>query len=440
MSSQRESIVILGGGIAGLTAAWYLKGLEPTIIEQSPALGGCVQTLQKDGYILELGPNTFLNSSDALWKLAEETGAAQDRISTPADARYIYKRGRLIPVPAGPGIILSNILSLKGRIRLLAEPFIRSSPKSDDESLAEFARRRFGNEVLNTLVTPFVSGVYAGDPEALSLKAVFPRLIEIEKRYGSIFRGMRELKSDLKAGGLGSFKAGASTLVNSIEVKNAVRNARVTHIERTGKQYNICYEQDGGQKSILIDKVISALPAHVIGDLLSHMDKELGEVLRQVYYVPMVVVHVGYKRCDIPHPLNGFGFLVPRGEGVRILGCLWSSSLFPHRAPEGCALLTVFLGGALDPGAIDLADREIISIVERETARTLKVRAAPSFTHITRHTRAIPQYTIGHRERLDKIQAELAKFPGLYLTGAYFDGVSVAATIEHAIKTVRQIK
>lgn len=444
---EYQNTVAIGGGIAGLTAAWRLKekGMPFILLEQSSQVGGSIRTMHAEGYLLELGPNTFLNSSTELWKLAESVGLKSLKIETPPEVgkkRYIFKKNRLIAVPSGPKIIFSPILSLKGRLRLLAEPFIKGGAGriTKDESLSAFITRRFGKEVLDMLVTPFVSGIYAGDPENLSIEAIFPKLIEIENKYGSIFKGMKELKGEIKSAGLGSFQAGMQTLPQAIESQlkdSIIKNARVTSVRRIGASYQISYEEGGEEKNILADSLIMATPAYVTANLLADISPELANILSKIEYAPIIVVHLGYKKDSIPRKLDGFGFLVPRKQKIRILGCLWSSALFPERAPSENELLTCFLGGMLDKEACDLSNEDIMQTVQKDMARTMKIKTPPSFACITRYTHAIPQYNIGHIERIEQIKAELEKFPGLSLTGSCFTGISVASAIEHANNIIK---
>lgn len=447
--NRLETVAVLGAGIAGLTAAWklYNAGSNVTVLEQSSSVGGCIRTVREKGYLLELGPNTFLNSSRELWELAGSAGLEELKIETKGNigrTRYIFKSDRLIKVPAGPNILFSPILSAGGRLRLLKEPFIRPlAQKLDlDESLASFMTRRFGREVLETIVTPFISGIYAGDPEKLSMKAVFPKLAEIEKEYGSIFRGIKHLKKEIGPGGLGSFQTGIGTLASSLgsRMKGIITtNARVVSVERLHSGYKIRYEHGGEIKSMTAEKVVSALPAYSAAKLFAGMSDDLGRALAEIEYAPVVVVHTGHKEEDVRRDLDGFGYLVPRKNRVRQLGCLWSSSLFHGRAPRGRVLLTSFLGGMLDPEAIDLTNEDLMRIVLKDLERTLGIKGRPDLACVTKYTHAIPQYNIGHVKRITRIDSSVAGLPGLYLTGSYFEGISVAGTIEHANRTALRV-
>ncbi len=442
-----EKIVIVGGGIAGLTVAHKLHkaGLPVLLLEQSSHLGGCIRTMHESGYLLELGPNTFLNSSKELWSLAESVGIKNLKIETPdaiGKRRYIYKEEKLVAVPSGPKILFSPILSLKGRLRLLKEPFIKKPSHNNDESLASFVTRRLGKEALDMLVTPFVSGIYAGDPERLSIKAIFPKLVHIEQKYGSVIKGMKELKGDIKSSGLGSFRAGIGTLTSALASNlgdSTVKNARVTSIEKINDTYNVHYEKDGESLNVMTKRLICALPAYSAARVLGGISDALRNALMGIEYAPIIVVHTGYKQENVAHRLDGFGFLVPRKQRVRILGGLFSSSLFPERAPAGHALFTNFLGGELDREVSDLDNDEIMNIVQKDLGRTVGAKGSPAFACITRYTHAIAQYNIGHTDRIAQIGRSLENCGGLRLTGSYFTGISVAGTVEHAVKTADAI-
>lgn len=436
---NRRVTVIIGGGIAGLTTAWHLKkaGIPFTLLEQSSSVGGCIRTINEHGYMLELGPNTFLNSSRELWNLARSLGLKSSKIETPSKVgkkRYIFKNEKLIPVPAGPNILFSPILSASAKLRLFKEPFIKRS-NVKDESLSSFIRRRLGDEVLETLVTPFVSGIYAGDPDKLSIRAIFPKLVEVEEKYGSIFKGMKALKGDIKSSGLGSFTNGIGTLTQTIESKiqnSVIKNARVTRVEKLNGCYNVYYDVDGETKRVLADVLIVATPAYTTAKLLAEVSDEISSSLSKIEYAPIVVVHTGFNRDEVPFKLDGFGFLVPRKQKIRLLGSLWSSTLFDNRAPEGKVLFTNFIGGMLDPEAIDLTNDDLMRTVQKDLGKILGIKKDPDFACITRYTHAIPQYQIGHTAKIFNIEKTLSTLDGLFLTGSYFRGISVAGTIEHA--------
>jgi oxygen-dependent protoporphyrinogen oxidase len=446
-NAEKPKIVIIGGGIAGLTTAFRLRqaGVQFKLLEQSSQTGGCIKTLKQKDYLLELGPNTFLNSSDSLWNLAENLNLREKRISTsPAisNKRYIYKNGRLIKVPNGPYILFSNLFSLKGRLRMMAEPFIKPSKDKKDESMASFFERRFGHEVLDTLVTPFVSGIYAGDPSRLSINTIFPKITSLEEKYGSIFKGMKELKGEIKSKGLGSFTEGIGLISQTIEniIKDSIiYNARTVNIEKMPRGYKITCQSNGNTQDFLADVIICAAPAYSTSGFIKSIDANLSNQLSRIEYAPIIVIHTAYKKTDFTKKMEGFGFLVPRGQKVRMLGSLWSSSLFVNRAPEDEMLFTNFIGGMLDKEACDMSNEDLMRTLQKDLAKIVGIKTNPSFACLTRYSCAIPQLNLGHKRLISEIKDLSLTYQGLYLTGSYFNGVSVANTIDHANETAKEV-
>jgi len=442
-----KHVIIIGGGIAGLTTAYCLKkaGFDVTLIERNSYVGGAIRTVFKHNrYLLELGPNTFLSNSDIIISLSRTLGVEGHLVSNPkaAQKRYLYRNKALHALPFGPKAFLrSPIMSYLGKARLLIEPLIRSK-SPDHESLAAFVQRRAGKELLEALVDPFVSGVYAGDPYQLEVRSVFPRLIEIERECGSILMGMKRLRGNLGGNDLLSYCWGMETLPSRLYdmLKKSIRtDTGVETIEQpTDKKWLVRLDTYG--ETIEADAVVIATQASEAARLLVPHAAEIFKPLMGIPYVPMAVVHTAYGRRDIPVKMDGFGFLIPRREKVRLLGSIWSSSLFPNRAPQGEALLTSFIGGATDPHAINLDDHELLAHAGSGLEQTMGIRAEPHFHHITRIAQAIPQYTIGHAARLEAIADGTQKLPGIFLTGSYFRGISVADTIAHARETAYLIQ
>ncbi len=437
--------MVIGGGIAGLTAAYNLKkaGVEVTLIERDSSVGGAIKTVLKhESYLLELGPNTFLSSSDKIFNLSQELSISRKLIANEnaSKKRYVFRKDSLEEVPVGPKAFLrSPILSFSGKVRTLMEPFVRS--RSDGcESMAAFVKRRAGKELLETLVDPFVSGVYAGDPYQLEMKSVFPRLVEIERECGSIFKGMKKLKGQMGESNLLSYYWGMQTLPARIAdlLGNAVRvHTNVEGVERLPDGRWTAYLDHS--EALEADAVVIATHADEAARLLVNSSRDIFEPLMAIRYVSLAVVHTAHKRGDIPAAMDGFGFLIPRREKVRMLGTIWSSTLFPNRAPQGETLMTNFIGGATDPFAIDLDDHEIFTHISLGLEQTMGIRCEPRFCHITRINQAIPQYTVGHQERVEKISNCLKRMPGVFLTGSYFTGISVTDTIAHAERVANSV-
>ena len=442
-----KHVIIIGGGIGGLTAAYYLKkaGFDVTVLERNSYVGGAIKTvLKRERYLLELGPNTFLSSSDSITNLSQELHLDHQFAfnKQAGKKRYLYTKKGLQVLPTGPKQFLkSPILSIRGRMRVLLEPLIRSK-STGSESLASFVARRAGKELLEAMVDPFVSGVYAGDPYQLEIKSIFPKLVEVEREYGSIFKGMKQLKGNLGGHDLLSYYWGMQTLPSRLQdvLQHAVQtDTSVESIEQLGDgKWKI--HLDTHDRTFEADAVVIATPASEAARLLmSHAPKATPHLM-SIPYVSLGVAHTVYRRNDIPTPVDGFGFLIPRREKVRMLGALWSSSLFPNRAPQGEVLLTNYIGGATDPHAIDLDDHELSMHVRSGLEQTMGIRAEPRFSHITRINQAIPQYTVGHADRLAVIGQIISRLDGIFLTGSYLNGISVANTIEHAHNVARSVR
>lgn len=444
-------VIVIGGGISGLTCAYRLQqaGHQVTLVEQSPRVGGVIDSVQQDGFLFELGPQSFLSSKAVLDLVADLglTGSLQqaDRRAP----RYVLVGGKLHQVPmAPPQLLTSSLLNWATKWRLFSEPFRRSAPPEPDESVADFVRRKFGDELLKLLVGPLVSGIYAGDPERLSLRSTFGVAYEWEKTYGSVIRGAMKAKpsANQPRPTLCSFTDGVRALPDALAASlgSAVRTrADVLSICRRQTNGAAGFEisvQVAGQPQMLhSDAVVLATPTPAAAKLISPISAKAGETLGRIEYAPVAVVNFGYRRADVKHPLAGFGFLVPRKEGVRSLGCVWSSSLFPGRATQGMVSTATFVGGATDPAAVALTESELAALVAREIAGVLGITGEPVTQCVKVYPRAIPQNNLGHGRLLQALRDELTQLPGLYLTGSYLEGPAIAACVEHATKTATAV-
>ena len=461
--THQVSALIVGGGISGLVCAHALHkaGMDALLVEASDRPGGSIHSLPLDGYLLELGPQSF-SSTPPLLALIAELGIEADLVQAPPHApRYILVGGALKQVPLSPPAFLtSDLVSAGTKWAVARDLFGKSRVPDQDESVAAFVRRKFSAELLDRLVGPFVSGVYAGDPERLSLRSAFPMLHDAEKRKGSVIRGMMA-----KSGGsprqrptLQSFRDGTEVLALAIASGLGDRlqlNARVTRVEldAAGASFQLTIRTPDKEETILANHVILATSADVAGELLRDVNPSLGSLLGAIEHAPVAVVSLGYRRSDVGHPLAGFGFLVPRSAGLRVLGTVWNSSLFPGRAPDGEVLLTSFVGGATDPGAAALSPEELTSLVDNELAPLMKIRQDTtagrgepypskfrgSFSHVTIYPRALPQYNLGHADRLAAIEGHRTKFPNLWLAGNYLRGPSVGACVEQSLSVGNEI-
>ncbi len=429
MSRERREILVAGGGMAGLTAALHLvdAGLDVEVLEARDQAGGNVQTETVDGFQMEKGPHTFLASALGIFDLATRTGV-QDRLVTPmSGARFIARSGRLHQAPTGPwSFITTGLLSWKAKLTLATEPF-RLAKGDPSDSAATFFERRFGTEAARVIAGAFISGVYAGDPEQLSAAAAFPLFWGFEQEAGSMIRGALRYKRRQPKGpkrkGLYSFDRGLGVLS-----KAAVQalGGRVSTGERVvsvvPSPHGYMVHTDRGTREARA--VVLATPPGDAARILHDTDPRLADLLGGIPMAPIAVVHLGFsRRCpDIP---DGFGFLAPRGEGVRTLGVLFPSRLFPGRAPEGGDLLTAFVGGSTDPEALDLSDQDLVDLVQADLRHLTGHGETPDFTMVRRHPVAIPQMVHGHLERMAEVQERLGALPGMVLAGNYLHGVGL---------------
>lgn len=442
--------LVVGGGISGLVCAYALQkaGIEILLVEASPRPGGVISSVSRDGFLLELGPQSFACTAQ-LKSLCADLGIADQLLEAPPRApRYVLVKGKLRAVPMSPpSFFLSPLINGSTKWALLRDIFGRSVPPDGDESVAAFVRRKFSEQLLDRLVGPFVSGVYAGDPEKLSIRSAFPQLHEAERATGSIVRGMLRLakgkKGPRERPTLNTFREGNETLVRALanRLGSAIlTKTRAVNIYRQNDgSFHVSLEGDTND-SISAKSVIFAAPTDVTGKLLAQLDSSFEPLLPSVDYAAVAVVSLGYDKKDVGHSLEGFGFLVPRSAGLRILGTVWNSSLFPGRAPEGHALLTTFVGGATDPSATKLSSDELSNLVHCEIAPLLAIKGRPKFCNVTIWPRALPQYNLGHGERLISLHRNLERFPGLFLTGNYFRGPAIGACAEQALAVAKEVK
>ncbi len=432
------STLVVGGGLAGLTAAFRIARLggDVTLLESSRRAGGVIRTEERNGYLLEAGPNT-VRLTAPLRVLIDELGLSEEMLLTDAGLpRYIDFDGRLHALPTSPlSLARTRLLSAVGKARLLAEP-LRRRGSGQNESVRDFFARRLGTEVADRLIEPFVAGIFAGDAASLSASAVFPRLAEWERDHGSLLAGAI---AGRRAGrgapfaprGLLSFRRGLETLpralARSLGSAFAPANLVRTLVAEGGRWV---VETDAGR--LVAERVILATPAWAAAPLVAPFAPEAAEALEAIPHPPLAVLHLSWPEAALRRPLHGFGHLVVPCAGRRILGAVWSSSLFPGRAPEGRILLTVFLGGTRDPEAPELETSELVSIAGRDLEAEGLVRGDPELVLLTRWQRTIPQYTPGHGERMRALEQAEARWPRLRFAGNYRGGVSVGDVVSAA--------
>jgi oxygen-dependent protoporphyrinogen oxidase len=440
---------VVGAGIAGLAAAVELQQhvRDVVVIDPSDRPGGVIRTDHVGGYVFERGPNTFQVKAPMLMNLRRDRLDPLLLRALPASRlRCIYHGDCLVRVPMSPvGLVRTPLLSARGKWRLLAEPFVRRGD-GGVESVAEFAGRRLGREAVDNLVGPFLTGVYAGDEEQLGAQAVFPSLVENERRAGSItaglvaglFRrrgpkGLRGIHSVVE--GLGPFARALTELL----VEPPALGSRVSGLRREGSEWTVDVSGAGGGSRLRTRRLVVAAPSREAAEILRSASPEAAAELESIAYAPIVSVPVGVKPQDVRTPIEGFGFLVPRSAGVRLLGCLFMSRLFPGRAPSGCELLQCLLGGLRWPEAVDLPDDVIADQVRADLDCILGLTGDPEILAVTRWPRAVAQPDRDHVRRVARIRAHLADQPGLALAGSYLAGVSVPDTFASGLAAARQI-
>jgi oxygen-dependent protoporphyrinogen oxidase len=445
-------VIVIGGGISGLACACRLQlaGIPVRVLEAGIRPGGAIATKRKDGFLFELGPQSFL-STETLTGLIESLGLKGELLqANPRAPRYILLSGRLIPAPlAPPSLLTTPLLSAGTKWRLLTEILRRSKPPADDESIAAFVRRKFGEELLNRLVAPFVSGVYAGDPERLSMRAAFPKIHEFEELYGSVLRGAmksRPAKGAPRAG-LCSFRDGMETLPRAIAARLGssllleTSAKEVRHGKANGKPwFEVEVKRHDRRETLAAGAVVIATPTNVASQILLGLSDQFAPLFSRIEYAPVAVVSACYRREQMHKPADGFGFLVPRTEGLRVLGTVFNSALFPGRAPEGIVCFTSFAGGATDPKLCDLSDVEITETICAEVARVLDITGKPVAANLHGYSRALPQYNLGHTKIIKSLEALAAAMPGLFLAGNYLSGPSIGACIDQADRTANAVR
>ena len=446
---------IVGGGISGLALGHGLRarGKDVVVLEASGRPGGTIHTFREQGFLAEAGPNGFLDKEPATGRLiASLELTAKVKVAEPATKkRFVWLQGALQPVPASPPAFLrSKLLPFRGKLRALGEIFVGRSDVGGDETLADFARRRFGPAVL-PLVDAVQTGIYAGDVEKLSLLATFPRLASLELEHRSLILGARRearqkaerptfSASDPAPGPaqLCSFEGGLSTLIDALAASlgPALRlETRARGVRRQGDRWLV--ELEG--EVVEAEKLVLALPAHAAAPLLQPLDAELASEVASIEHARIAVVHLGFPRRALSAAPEGFGFLAPRSEGRRLLGCIYVSSVFPWRAPEDQVLLTCMAGGARSPELLDLDDGALQSLAREELRAALGIAAEPSYARLQRWERGIPQYNVGHLTRLDRILRRAAALPGLHLAGNSFRGVGMNDCIRTAAELTEEL-
>ncbi len=454
--SSTVDVLVIGGGITGLAVAHGLarRGRDVRLVEASDRFGGVIVSERVGEFLAEHGPNTVLATTAEIHRLVDEAGLS-DRVlwaDSEAGTRYIVRGRRLHAVPGGPlGFVTTPLFSPRAKLRLIAEPFIRPAPPEADESLASFVLRRLGREFLDYAINPMVSGVYAGRPEELEVRSAFPKVYDLEQNHGSLIRGAVfgawERRKRAKQGDVAkdrarmmSFPGGIEELTDALARglgDRAQRNARVSALASSGGGWRATLDVDNGGPSVLRARaVVPAVPGKTLHALIP--DRDLAP-LAELPNPPVSVVFFGYDSDPGGVARNGFGYLIPEKEPFHTLGTLWSSTLFPGRAPRGGAALTTFVGGRRAPDNALLPDDELIALVRGDLRALMGVGAEPDVVRIGRWPEAIPQYTVGHRLRTAAAGEVERRHAGLYIGSSVIGGVSVGDRIRRAAALVERI-
>lgn len=466
-----QHIVVIGGGLSGLATTFYLqqqlaldgKEAKVTLLETDSVIGGKIQSHNIDGYLCEWGPNGFLTNKPDTLALCDSLGLTEQLLSSNDNARkrFVISHGELHKLPHNQiEFITNSLISWRGKLRIAAEIFQSKRIANSDESLADFTRRRLGQEALDKLIAPMAGGIFAGDPERMSLRACFPRIYQLEQEYGGLLKAMLVLikkhhqekkngqvsASPAGPGGvLTSFDSGIAKLTKSLAAAIGEDNILLNHKVKTLKL-------DSGVWSVICqngtlinaDQVLLATPAYVAQKITADNFLDLSTLLNCIQYSSLAVVCMGYKLGHIQRDVNGFGYLFASGENQHVLGTLWDSSIFANRAPDNMVLFRSMLGGAKYPDILNYSDSEIEAITREQLHTNMRINHAPDMVTIFRHQYAIPQYQVGHCELVQDIEKAVNAYSGLYITGNAYYGVGIndciAAAKKVALKVVSDYK
>ncbi len=467
-------VTIIGGGITGLTTAFYLQKLnrsqelgpaiDYTLLESSSRFGGKIVTeVSEDDFVVEGGPDSFITQKPWATQLCRELGLANRLIPTNDERRNIFvlNQGDLVPFPGGMRLTVpteflpfafSPLISPWGKLRMGLDLFIPPRKEQRDESLGSFIRRRLGQEAVNKFADPIMAGIYVADPDRLSIQSTFPMFVEMEQKYGSLIKAMQIAKRKRRAAGnnqtqspamFTSLRGGMIELVQGL-VRHLEGDLRlecgVTGLRHRSPGFEVQLDSPN-KPSLMTDAVVLTVPAFTAAGLLEPLEPSLAAMLDNVRYVSSATISLGYRRADVvpQHDLNGFGFVIPKTEQRDILACTWSSTKFDHRAPDDKVLLRIFVGGDGHGHLVALPDEELVSLARSEIADIMKLTAEPIFRRVYRWPRGTPQYDVGHLDRVAEMEALAAKFPGLYLAGSAFRGIGIPDCVKSAITVVDHI-
>ncbi|SDJ43637.1 protoporphyrinogen oxidase [Salimicrobium halophilum] len=453
-----KKVLVVGGGMTGLSAAYYLQkaGIETELVEKSDHLGGKISTIHKDGFTIERGPDSFLARKTSMLKLAEEVGMSEHVVKNATGTAYILAKGRLNRMPQGSHmgiptrrrpLLKSSLFSPAGKGRALLEPYQRLRLKKEDEALGLFLRRRLGNQVVENAVEPLLSGIYAGDIDQLSMDATFPQFKELTKEHGSLVRGLKETgavprqkRNNSKPSAFRAFAGGLSSFVEAIHAQlkpgTVQLSVGVDHIEKKEEGYHVLMS-NGEVKHA--DDIILAVPAPAAAKMLAQYDWV--EPLKQMKATSVANIAMAFDQSAIKKDIDGTGFVVARtSDEYRITACTWTHKKWAHAAPEGKALLRCYIGKPGDEEVVDKTDKEIEDIVLRDLGKIMDITDQPDFSVVTRWHDGMPQYSVGHKERLTKLEHYMKKdVPGVQLAGAYYYGIGLPDCINQGKAAAKRI-
>lgn len=454
-----DKILIIGGGITGLSTAWYLEknGFSDIILlEKSEYAGGKVKTIRKDDFIIEKGPDSFITAKPALLDLAKELEIDDQIIQALTSRFFILNKNKLTETPGGlTGLVPTNILaffrsdlfSISGKLRILAEPFIPSRKSKVDESLGSFIKRRLGKEMLDKYAGPLFSGIHSSVPEMISLNAAFPQLKQMELKYGSLSKAIlnskiNSAKNTAKPVSLfRSFKNGMQTitdvLVEKLEKTKISTGTEAKHIKPTNNGYLVTL---GNKDQIACNVIIINTPAFIASTLVQDLDPNLSVLLSSIPYTSTAVANMVFDRKQIRHPMNGSGFVIPQSENTNITSCTWSSSKWENRAPANKVLIRCYFGKAGKEAILDNSDENLIKMAVKDLQNIIGLEGQAEYSLLSRWNNAMPQYQPGHNSKIEQIEKLTAQLKGIYLAGSAYKGVGLPDCIKQAKETVEKIK
>ncbi|GGF15883.1 protoporphyrinogen oxidase [Halobacillus andaensis] len=458
---ERKKVVIAGGGISGLTAAYYLQKeirekqlpIDVQLYEASNHLGGKIDTVKRDGFTIERGPDSFLERKKSATRLAREVGLEDKLVPNGTGQAYILVKDKLHKMPSGSfmGIptrirpfLFSSLFTPAGKVRAALDLVKSKQPIEGDQSLGLFFRRRLGNQVVDNLIEPLLSGIYAGDIDDLSLQATFPNFYQLEQEHGSLIKGLRKTvpkppKNKPKPSMFRTFEDGLQSLVDAIEgqlkPESIHKNVGIDHIEKKSEGYHVLLSDGSVEKA---DAVIAAVPYFAAQRMLSQYD--FMDTLKELKATSVANVAMAFDASAIKKDVDGTGFVVSRNSRFRITACTWTHKKWPHSTPEGKVMLRCYVGKPNDQEVVDLSDEEITEIALHDLNQIMKISDQPEFSIVTRWYDSMPQYTVGHKDRIRQVTEQMNRqLPGVYLAGASYEGIGLPDCIDQGEAAVEQV-